>query len=88
MVIDEAHKLPDAARQMFGTTLDAGDINGLIRSLRREKFLLAAESLAELSAPLPRLMTQPYDTEKSFKAFSRLLLAPARNLHKIGRAHV
>ena len=66
---------------MFGTTLDAGDINGLIRSLRREKFLLAAESLAELSAPLPRLMTQPYDTEKSFKAFSRLLLAPARNLH-------
>ena len=83
VVIDEAHKLPDAARQMFGTTLEAGDINGLIRSLRREKFLLAAESLVELSAPLLRLMAQPYDTEKSFKAFSRLMLAPARNLHII-----
>ncbi len=83
VVIDETHKLPDAARQMFGTTLEARDINGLIQNLRREKFLLAAESLAELSAPLLRLMTQPYDTEKSFKAFSRLLLAPARNLHII-----
>ena len=83
VVIDEAHKLPDAARQMFGTTLEAGDIRGLIRSLRREKFLLAAESLAELSAPLLRLMERPFDTEKSFKTFSRFLIAPARDLHII-----
>lgn len=81
VIIDEAHKLPDAARQMFGTTLEAGDIHSLIRSLRREKFLLAAESLAELSAPLLRLMAEPFDTEKSFQSFSRFLIAPARNLH-------
>ena len=81
VVIDEAHKLPDAARQMFGTTLEAGDINGLTRSLRREKFLLAAESLAELSAPLLRLMNEPFDNGKAFNSFARFLIVPARNLH-------
>ena len=83
VIIDEAHKLPDAARQMFGTTLEAGDVHSLIRNLRREKFLLAAESLAELSAPLLRLMNEPFDTEKTFQSFARFLIAPARNLHII-----
>ena len=82
-IIDEAHKLPDAARQMFGTTLDARDIQGLIRSLRREKFLLAAETLDELSAPLLRLMNQPFEDGRAYNAFARLLIAPARNLHII-----
>ncbi len=81
VVIDEAHKLPDTARQMFGTTLETGDINGLIRTLRREKFLLAAESLAELSAPLLRLMNEPFDNGKTFSSFARFLIAPVRNLH-------
>ena len=81
VIIDEAHKLPDAARQMFGTTLEAGDVHSLICNLQREKFLLAAESLAELSAPLLRLMNEPFDTEKTFQSFSRFLIAPARNLH-------
>ena len=68
---------------MFGATLDARDIRSLIRSLSRERFQLASESLAELSAPLLRLMEQPFDTEKSFQNFSRLLIAPARNLRII-----
>ena len=83
VIIDEAHKLPETARQMFGTTLEAQDIRSLIRSLGRERFQLASESLSELSAPLLRLMEQPFDTEKSFKVFSRLLIAPNRNLHII-----
>ena len=83
VIIDEAHKLPETARQMFGTTLDAQDIRSLIRSLSRERFQLASESLSELSAPLLRLMDQPFDTESSFKGFSRLLIAPARNIHII-----
>lgn len=57
----------------------------MIRSLRREKFLLVAESLAELSTPLLRLMGQLFDTEKSFEDFSRFLTAPARNLHTVGK---
>ena len=83
IIIDEAHKLPETARQMFGTTLEAQDICVLIRSLRREKFLLAAETLAELSAPLLRIMTQPFEDSRPFKCFARLLIAPARNLHII-----
>ena len=83
IIIDEAHKLPETARQMFGTTLEAQDIRILIRSLRREKFLLAAETLAELSAPLLRMMTQPFEDSRPFKCFARLLIAPARNLHII-----
>ena len=83
IIIDEAHKLPETARQMFGTTLVAQDIQVLIRSLRRDKFLLAAETLAELSAPLLRMMTQPFEDSRPFKCFARLLIAPARNLHII-----
>ncbi|MDE7171032.1 MAG: ATP-dependent DNA helicase [Oscillospiraceae bacterium] len=83
IIIDEAHKLPETARQMFGTTLETQDIQILIRSLRREKFLLAAETLAELSAPLLRMMAQPFEDSRSFKGFARLLIAPARNLHII-----
>ena len=48
VVIDEAHKLPKTARQMFGTTLDAQDIRSLIRNLSRKRFQLASESLSEL----------------------------------------
>ncbi len=83
VIIDEAHKLPDAARQMFGTTMDARDIQALIRNLRREKFLLASEMLAELSAPFLRLMDQPFEDGRAFNAFTRLLIAPTRNLHII-----
>ena len=60
-IIDETHKLPETARQMFGATLEAQDIRTLIQSLRREKFLLAAESFAELSAPLLRMMGEPFE---------------------------
>lgn len=83
IIIDEAHKLPETARQMFGTTLEAQDIRELIRSLHREKFLLAAETLAELSAPLLRMMARPFEDSRPFKGFARLLIVPARNLHII-----
>ena len=46
---------------MCGSTLEAQDIRTLIRSLRWEKFLLAAETFAEQSAPLLRMMTQPFE---------------------------
>ena len=71
-IIDEAHKLPETARQMFGTTLEAQDIRSLIRSLSRERFQLASESLSELSAPLLRLMDQPFDTEKPVSANDKM----------------
>ena len=41
--MDEAHKLPETARQMFGVTLAAEDIRALTHSLRGERFRLAWE---------------------------------------------
>ena len=50
IVMDEAHKLPETARQMFGITLAAGELHTLCRKLRREQFLLAAETLEDTAA--------------------------------------
>ena len=45
IIIDEAHKLPETARQMFGVTLTAQDFAELICSLHVERYVLAAELL-------------------------------------------
>lgn len=72
-IIDEGHKLPDAARQMFGATLEAGDYpQPDPQPAPGEVPALAAESLAELSAPLLRLMNESFDSEKSFLSLLRL----------------
>ncbi len=52
IIIDEAHKLPETARQMFGVTLNAQDFAELIRSLHVERYVLAAELLDEATASL------------------------------------
>ena len=43
IIVDEAHKLPEAAREMFGMTLTTGDIQSMIHQLRAERYLLATE---------------------------------------------
>lgn len=85
IIIDEAHKLPEAARQMFGTTLEAGDIQFLIRSLRQEKYLLASESLADMAGPLLKKMALPFIEDRPFDQFARLLTGPERAMAVIGR---
>ena len=40
LVIDEAHKLPDAARQMYGQSLSAEDFSELCTLLEKEKYIL------------------------------------------------
>ena len=47
LVIDEAHKLPDAARQMYGQSLSAEDFSELCTLLEKEKYILAAQRLRE-----------------------------------------
>jgi len=56
LIIDEAHKLPEAARQMFGRTLSCADILSLIEGLRTERFILAAQNLLEAAKPLVQQM--------------------------------
>ena len=84
VVIDEAHKLPEASRQMFGETLEAADIRELAKELKREKYFLAADSLLDLSKPLLETLEQPRENQL-FSAYARLLTAPERVLHVIGK---
>ncbi len=80
IIIDEAHKLPETARQMFGVTLRAEDIQGLIHDLRREKYLLAADALAETSRLFLRKLERPHNPDRRFSEYARLLVAPNRAL--------
>ena len=84
LIVDEAHKLPETARQMFGVTLAADDIRALTHSLRGERFLLAAEVLADSVAPLMRKLARPPEG-KPFAHYKTSLAAPERSLTVIDR---
>lgn len=45
LLIDEAHKLPEAARQMYGESLAQGELLDLGKALGKEGFLSAAQRL-------------------------------------------
>ena len=85
LIIDEAHKLPETARQMFGITLAAKDIRTLIRTLRAERYLLASESLADMASALLKLMSLPPDGDRPFSDYVRHMIGPARTLATIQR---
>ena len=80
IIVDEAHKLPEAAREMFGMTLTAGDIQSMIRQLRAERYLLAADVLADTAGPLLRKLTQPREETEPLDAYLHLLTIPSRSL--------
>lgn len=80
VIMDEAHKLPEAARQMFGEVLEPDSIRGLIAILREERFIFDAETLAKLSAPLLTEMSKPFCEDTPVERYIRLLTKPARYL--------
>lgn len=84
LIVDEAHKLPETARQMFGVTLAAEDIRALTHSLRGERFLLAAEVLTDSAAPLMRKLARPPEG-RPFEHYAKSLVAPDRSLTVISR---
>ena len=52
LVVDEAHKLPDAARQMYTETLSNRDIKNLYFDLRRAEYHDLAQSLKDVFSDL------------------------------------
>ena len=84
VVIDEAHKLPETARQMLGRTLENGDITELVRALRSSGYLLAAESLQSMTKKLVSVLQQPPEA-KPFSEYERLLIGPERTIDVIRR---
>lgn len=68
-----------------GTTLTANDIRSLIHTLRCERFLLASELLTEAAGPLLRELSKPWDADRPFSHFAKLLAGPNRTLPVIRR---
>lgn len=85
IIIDEAHKLPETARQMFGVTLNAHDFAELIRSLHVERYVLAAELLSEAAAPLTEKLSVPVEEGAGFETYQMFLERPHQVLTVICR---
>ena len=84
-ILDEAHKLPETARQMFGVTLNAQDFAELIRSLHVERYVLAAELLSEAVEPLAEKLSLPVEEGAGFDAYQMFLERPHQVLTVICR---
>lgn len=85
IIIDEAHKLPETARQMFGVTLKAQDFAELVRSLHVERYVLAAELLSEAVAPLTEKLSVPAEEGAGFDAYQMFLERPHQVLTVVCR---
>ena len=82
VIIDEAHKLPETARDMLELTLDGEEIRSAIQRLKKSRFLLAAERLSDASAILLKKLDAPPEAIP-FQNYARLLSPSDRTLRKI-----
>lgn len=80
VILDEAHKLPETERQMFGEVLEPDSIREFLDTLREERFILPAETLAKLSAPLLAEMSKPFCEDTPVERYVRLMVMPTRYL--------
>ena len=64
LVVDEAHKFPAAARQMFGRTLGYDEVLSLVNSLRAEHYPLAAYNLVTALKPVMKGLTAESDEDR------------------------
>ena len=76
VIVDEAHKLPETAREMFGTTLTAGEIRSAVVRLKQDGYALAADRLFSASSMLLQKMAElssEYPVELLHDNLSRVL---------------
>lgn len=59
VIVDESHKLGEAARQMLGFQLDGNELSALIKELRSQRYLLAADYLRDSSKLLRSMLSDP-----------------------------
>lgn len=72
-IVDEAHKLPDTAREMFGYTLSAADIEEMCEMLEAEGFELAADNLSNSASELLAKLAEPWNETIELKEFMKPL---------------
>ena len=63
LVLDESHKVPEVAREMFGVTLCKEDLQAVIYDLHSAGYILAAEYLADATKPLLSKLAMPPEDE-------------------------
>lgn len=68
LIVDEAHQLPEAARQMYGKTLGNADVNEICRFLEKEHQTKAAGQLKEIFRNLLDAVECCFSEEMSGKA--------------------
>ena len=76
VIVDEAHKLPETAREMFGTTLTTGEIRSAVVQLKQDGYALAADRLFSASSTLLQKMAElspEYPVELLHDDLSRVL---------------
>ncbi len=86
LIIDEAHKLPEAAQQMFGISLELEDIQAIIDSLKKEKYFIEAKNLQSIFKSLQKKLcakTGESATSLDFPNFLPILSAIYRILRNI-----
>ena len=82
IVIDEAHKLPEAARQMFSATLERKDFEEIICILSQTGYRAEANEIYRAAAPLFRMLSRPPE-DPSFFRYGRSLIMPSRILNAV-----
>lgn len=82
-IVDEVHKLPDTAREMFGYTLSAADIEEMCEMLEAEGFELAADNLHSSASELLAKLAEPWDETIELKEFMKPLAKMTRRLKVI-----
>ena len=88
VIVDEAHKLPDTAREMFGYTLSAEDIEELCEMLEAAGYELAADILLEAAQPLLKALAEPWDETEPFPQKRTEKQMKKRNKNKIKKSKV
>ena len=79
IIMDEAHKLPETARQMFSDTLGGEDIREMIEIIRSEGFSREAKLFGKLSNLLLHKMNSPV-SDTPFETYARMLEIQRRML--------
>lgn len=75
LIVDEAHKLPETARQMYGKSIPLSELTGLCTLLQREHHPLAARRLRTEAERLANCLKPSLEQEECEQAFE---LTPER----------
>lgn len=84
LVLDESHKVPEVARDMFGVSLCKEGLRAMIYDLRAAGYILAAEYLADATKPLLSQMSVPPE-EGTFSDYAEHLRIPYQVLQTINQ---